>query len=268
VAKVSDFKPLVDEDATPEERALLGAARAYEPAKELRQRLLKRLGVSGVALSFALLLSKFGLRGLVTSTFKFWSLTVLSVGVVSAVSYRAYQVSELKERMAETTTIPETGHAGPLPAPSRLAEPPASETIATAAPSTEPPILQTVSPSVKPAKSAPVGAETTSTSGQIATARADTLQDESAYIGEARELLNQGKAGKSKEMLLRFREHFPSARLDAEATVLLIEAQAKSGERNAARRTGTTFLQRSPNHILAAKVHSILRSLEDDGGVH
>jgi hypothetical protein len=270
VAKVSDFKPLVKEDATAEERALLGAARAYEPAPTLRQGVLKRLGVSGIVVTFALVLSKLGLRSLLTGTSKFWSVTLLGVGAMSAVSFRAYQVSELKQKAVETTHVPEiaAAYSGSSAATSSVVETlaPTPEAVASAVPSAEPAkALPT-----EPTSSARVRADTTRStpSSPMATVAGATLQDESTYLGEARELINQGKVKKGKDMLLHFRERFPSGRLEAEATVLLIEAQAKSKERDAARRLGAAFLERSPNHVLAAKVRSILQSLEADDGVH
>ncbi|HMJ12586.1 MAG TPA: hypothetical protein VK524_14275 [Polyangiaceae bacterium] len=102
-----------------------------------------------------------------------------------------------------------------------------------------------------------------------ASEKTDTLSPEIAVLDEARKQLLNGDSAHALQQLETYRTRFATGRLTSEATVLRVEALARSGQRESAERLGRSFIAANPNDPLVDRVRAILKqhapASESDG---
>ena len=81
-----------------------------------------------------------------------------------------------------------------------------------------------------------------------------TLTEELAAVDAASSALRAGDGAGAIRMLDEYARRFPRGRLRLEASVLRIEALAKTGQRAEASRRAKAFLKRYPNSVLAPRL--------------
>jgi outer membrane protein assembly factor BamD (BamD/ComL family) len=84
------------------------------------------------------------------------------------------------------------------------------------------------------------------------------LADEIAALDVARRALASGDASGALKALDDYRHKFPRGAMSFEASVLNIEALAKSGNMDAARALGHKFLAQNPNSPHAERVRRLI----------
>jgi hypothetical protein len=89
-------------------------------------------------------------------------------------------------------------------------------------------------------------------------ATSPALADELAALDRARTALASGDSRRALTLLEGYGRSYPRGRLQLEAEVLRIDALARAGQREAARRRAEAFLRRQPNSVLASRVRSYL----------
>lgn len=220
------------------ERALLGAGVSYRCSDELRQSTLIALGVAGTTLTCATsasaLSSALGRVGWWKS-----AVAVSALGVMATVpaAYRSWSDATV-----------EVSHA---PALQPAAESPRSVDVAPVA-----------SETVAVEDAVPALGGSTGMGGERAVraraGRADRsavdLRLELEALDRARARLAAGEALGALGLLDKYARAYPHGRLGLEAEVLRIDALAKSGQRDMARRRAEAFLRRHPNSVLASRV--------------
>jgi hypothetical protein len=87
---------------------------------------------------------------------------------------------------------------------------------------------------------------------------ASTLGREVARMTAARSALAAGDAARTLEILDSYESEFPSGAFSVEVSVLRVEALARAGRMDEARRLGERFLQQYPHGLFARRVTSTL----------
>ena len=75
---------------------------------------------------------------------------------------------------------------------------------------------------------------------------------------DARSALAAGDAARTLEILDSYESEFPSGAFSVEVSVLRVEALARAGRMDEARRLGQRFLQQHPHGLFARRVASTL----------
>ena len=215
------------------ERALLHEGRAYLGPEDLRSKTLAALGLAGTA-------------GLATGGALAWlsaktwgtklllALSVASVLVGIPVGYWA-----LRQVPAPAPAVRPADVPGPQAKPS---------TAAALTASAETPIPSPLVHTTAPAR-ATSGKGTTNSS----------LRAELAALDAVRSALASGDSVGALSFLDAYFRTFPRGRLRPEAEVLRIDALAKGGRMDDARKYAQEFLRRHPNSVLAARVQSFAK---------
>jgi hypothetical protein len=102
----------------------------------------------------------------------------------------------------------------------------------------------------------PLTAEAPS-SAQAPGAASAMLSEELGALDRARLSLANGDSRRALEELDGYDRRFPGGRLQLEAEVLRIDALAKIGRKDEARRHADAFLRRHPNSVLATRVRAL-----------
>jgi hypothetical protein len=110
----------------------------------------------------------------------------------------------------------------------------------------------------RPASSAPSAAATATATARPAAGR------ELELIARAREALTRGDARACLAALAQHDAEFPNGQFMPEAAVMKIEATHASGDRAGARTLARTFLAKSPESPYAARIRSLLATLEQE----
>jgi hypothetical protein len=224
------------------ERALLDAGVSYRTSKGTRERTLVALGLAGSA---ALSAAAIGTASSTAFAKAGWVkvLTLVStVGAVTAVpvGYYAWQKAHEAPKVAVVASKPSAPVQGPLVPAIRREEP----ALVAAAPAEVPsPALPTGTPNVRAPKASVSSADLTAELGAIEKAR-------SALAG--------GDASGALAQLDTYSRSYPRGRLALEAEVLRIDALARSGQRDAAKKRAELFVRRYPNSVLKARVRGYL----------
>jgi len=137
--------------------------------------------------------------------------------------------------------------AVPSPQPSSDTPRPASEAIDVPAPNRPVPALRAV-------RTAPSAAT-------AASPAESTLGRELARVTAARSALAGGEAARTLHELDAYDAEFPAGAFSVEVAVLRIEALARSGRGDEARRLGDRFLAQHPQGLFARRVATTLRSV-------
>jgi len=232
---MSEPPRLLDDSESAVEKALLHAGRSYRSGRETRA---KTLAALGIASSTAVVAT----GGSAAASSSFAKLTgakllvaVSAVGAVSLapIAYRAYH------------------HGQKEPA----------QVAALAARSTPPGLTVPVGPTVEvPAAAgvaAPVAAKAEGPARPAARAAEPvSLSQELAALDAARSAMARGDAQGALLLLDGYGKTCPQGRLQLEAELLRIDALAKSGQSQAARRRAEAFLRHHPGSVLAARARS------------
>lgn len=228
---MEDPEHLVDTSTSMLERALLREGRAYREPEDLRARTLAALGVSespGIAS-----------RALAWLSAKSWK-TKLALAVSAVVLVTAVPVSYALLRAASALSKAKLEHTQgvPAPAPARAPEP-------------EP--TSAADDSATPAVSPPPAPRQVSAARNRATGNS-ALRAELAALDTVRSTLADGNPTGALSSLAAYYRAFPRGRLRLEAEVLRIDALAKSGQSEAAKRTAQDFIKRHPDSVLTPRV--------------
>jgi hypothetical protein len=216
---------LLEQTTSALERALLQEGRAYHVPDRVHAHTLSALGLASAGL---------GASALAWLSAKSWASKIfLGLSTVTLVAgLPVGYVLLTRSSPAPQPTAPLT-RAMPAPAPAA----PAAPALAVAAP---PPAVET--PATPPSPARP------------ASMTSSALRAEVAALDAVRSTLaNDDPAGALSFLAAYFRT-FPRGRLRYEAEVLRIDALAKAGRPDTARRHAQEFLKRHPNSVLAARV--------------
>jgi hypothetical protein len=226
------------------ERALLDAGTSYRSSKATRERTLAALGLAGsAALSAAAIgtasSSAFAKVGWVKAL-----ALASTVGAVAAVpaGYLAWRHSQEVPTVAAAPKRASAAAPGPLGHAIRREE---SIAVPARAPEMAPLALPAGSPAARAPKAEP----------KVSSA---DLSAELAAIEPARYALASGDASGALSRLDAYSRTYPRGRLALEAEVLRIDALARSGQRDAAKKRAEAFVRRYPNSVLKARVRAYL----------
>ena len=253
-----DLEPLVRGDADPLEKTVLGSARADAPALAAKAALLATLAPAPAPPASDAphaprvgpsLLRRFGAR------YAPGVALVVGAGAAALMS-----VSREAERRAEPNagvvelappavapSRPESAHAPPAIVEPSAPEPPARVPGETA--------------SVRPApRHVPVAPRA------VARPSAEpdddsTLARELARVGAARSALAAGDPARTLTLLDAYDAEFPKGAFTIEVSVLRIEALARSGQVEEARKLGDRFLAQHPDGAFARRVTATLQGI-------
>jgi hypothetical protein len=215
-----------DQNASAFERALLEEGRSYRGAPDLRAHTLAALGVASSAGMLAALGAWLAEKTWATKLLLAMSALTLAVGIpLGYVMLR---------------------HAPPPPAPVAPAVAPALLPAPVAA---APAPLPAPVPAAPALAAAPPSRPTTMSAGSSSALRAEL-----AALDAVRSTLANDDAPGALSFLTAYFRTFPHGRLHLEAEVLRIDALAKAGQVDAARRFAKDFLRRHPNSVLTARV--------------
>jgi hypothetical protein len=228
---MDERNPMSDRTASPLERALLEEARTYRIPSEMRGRTLAALGVASHA----------GIAGGVLAWLASRSLTTKVILALSTVTLLA-AIPLAYLLVGGRVAAPRSGAVNPLVPPP--AAPPALAPMV-------------VSPSPASVPSAAVKPLSMSASANAANANtAVALRVELAALDAVRSALANDDASGALSLVATYFRTFPRGRLHPEAEVLRIDALAKAGQINAARRQAHEFIKRHPNSVLTPRIRS------------
>ncbi|HET9954198.1 MAG TPA: hypothetical protein VFQ61_06830 [Polyangiaceae bacterium] len=244
---MNEPRRLSEEAESPLEEALLQAGRSYGVSSSSHRRTLMALGLAGTATVSATAsgLSAFGEK----------ALQVFQLGPVkwlAAASIVAAPAAYLGVRAASTSE-PTPIAAPSEPSGSGDAEIAAAPVIAEAAASPSSPPVQAEEPAVSE-----VAPNRVPRDGR--TARRATLSQELQSLDSVRSELARGDVRAALGALDSYARAFPRGRLQLEAEVLRIDALARSGQQELARRRAEAFLRRAPKSVLASRVRRYVNS--------
>jgi hypothetical protein len=225
---------LLDQTGSALERALLREGRNYLGPEELRANTLAALGMAGSAG-----LATGGLLAWLSA--KAWGTKVI-LTISAATVLTEIPVGYFMLRGPSTRGTAPALRPAPIPAP-----PAKSSAPATAAENVPP-------PTPAPEESAPVAVPTPARGSSGGSASA--LRAELAALDAVRSTLANGNSVGALSFLDAYFRTFPRGRLHPEAEVLRIDALAKGGRTDDARKYAQEFLRRHPNSVLAARVQS------------
>jgi TolA-binding protein len=233
---MTELRRLREETDSGLERALLEAGTAYRSSPSTRARTLAALGVAGsVALStgaaggaFSSLLAKMG-----------WTKLAISAAFVAGalpVGYYAWH----------------RYHVPPPTLPAEAIVPAAVEASLSAQPAEPTPVqAATAEPPAPDTSSVPRPAKTDAKPGVA-------LAAELGALDAVRSALAQGDPGGALSLLDAYAKDYPRGRLELEAEVLRIDALARAGQTDLAKKRAETFLKRYPKSVLASRVRGYL----------
>ncbi|MBX3212210.1 MAG: hypothetical protein KF850_09270 [Labilithrix sp.] len=253
------------------ERDVLASARDDVPPPEAREQLLAALNLPASTASAGRSSAWGGAGARVAQV----------VGLALAVGAASIAVVGLSGDDAETAAAPEAAAVAP-PAPAATPEmvatiaapaspqpphaaapgepPPAEEATDVAAPNRPAPAPRGARPA-QPAPDAPaeLGARAPTTRSGAPARVESTLGRELARVTAARSALAGGHAARALGELDAYDAEFPAGAFSVEVAVLRIEALARSGRSDEARRLGDGFLAQHPRGLFARRVTTTLR---------
>jgi hypothetical protein len=237
---------LIDEGLDDFERSLLAAGRRDAMPTSSRTRILAGLGLGALVPSTAVAAS---VNGAAKGTiFGLAAATGVKVAVGGAVGALAIWSSVALIRGGQEAPVVE------LP-PVRMADAPVVEQVADPSPIEE----QQAAPAPEAV------AEEATARTPVTRQSADDLGRELESLDQARAALRGGDADRCLHLLREHARKFPRQRMAIEASVLRIEALAKSGNHEAARKAGQAFLAKHPKGPYAQRVTSLIGADRGDG---
>jgi hypothetical protein len=228
---------MLEQTSSALERALLHEGRAYLGPGDLRSKTLSALGLAGTAgLATGGALAWFSAK--TWGTKLLLTLSAASVLVGIPVGYLA-----LRHSPAPTLR--------PAEVPVPLANPTATAV----------PLANADTPVRLPTVTPPAGIATTSPTRAAGSggSASSALRAELAALDAVRSTLASGDSVGALSFLDAYFRTFPRGRLRPEAEVLRIDALAKGGRLDDARKYALEFLRRHPNSVLAARVQAFAK---------
>jgi hypothetical protein len=217
------------------EQALLREGRAYLGPENLRSKTLAALGLAGTAgLATGGALAWFSAKTWGTKLVLTLSAAVVLVGI--PVGYFA-----LRPAPAETPALRPAEVPIPSSKPAAAAQLPVHADLPM-------PAVNAPSATTSPARASGATGSTSS-----------SLRAELAALDAARSTLASGDSVGALSFLDAYFRTFPRGRLHPEAEVLRMDALAKGGRVDDARKYAQEFLRRHPNSVLAARVHAFAK---------
>jgi len=235
-------KRLLERGATDLERSLLSAGEREEPSAESTRRVAASLGLGA-----SVALRVHAARGVMASQTSAAALRWAAVALVGAGGLLL--VGQAVRRGHGVARPPDVPVEAPQPALSP--EPAAVDSVP------EPPSIPSegASPPKASVRSTP---RSPALPAVAPSASSGSLHDEIALLDAARRALRAGDARLALGELDRHQAEYPHALLGQEATLLRIEALARSGNRPAAEALARQFLARQPNSPHAKRIESLL----------
>lgn len=221
---------ILDKTGSALERALLHEGRSYTAPDAVRVHTLTAVGLAASAGIGGGLLAWLSAKSLTTKlALALSTATVITALPVTYVLSTREHSAAPQERPAPATVV--------LPAPAEPKQPPV-----VTAPAPLPAPSHGTSPAAAPAPTRASGSSSSALRAELAAL--DAIRSS---------LANDDPAGALSFIAAYFRT-FPRGRLHFEAEVLRIDALAKAGRSQAARRYAQEFLKRHPNSVLTARV--------------
>jgi hypothetical protein len=221
---MDERKPMLDQTASPLERALLQEGRTYRASSDLHDRTLAALGIASSAGTVGGVLAWLAAKSLTTKVI----LALSTMTLLAAIPLGYVLLGHRAGAVPSPTAIPLA---------SAITRPPALSAPSSSAPSpaSEPPAA------VKPATSV------SATSGAA-------LRAELAALDAVRSALANDNPTGALSLVATYFRAFPRGRLYPEAEVLRIDALAKAGQQSLAKRHAHEFIKRHPNSVLTPRV--------------
>jgi hypothetical protein len=243
---------LREECESPFERALLEAGSGYRSSAAARTKTLAALGLAGsaalsasaISVSSSAVVAKLGGAKLLSAVSVVGALAV-PAGYYTWHRYRG--APSAAESNVRAATVPDTKAAAKVVAavasePSNAAQAPADSNGDAQTAAAADTAANVHAPRLDAKSAAPnVG-----------------LTAELNALDAARSALAAGNALSALSLLDAYAHTYPHGRLGVEAEVLRIDALAKSGQSDAAKKRAEAFLRRYPNSVLASRVRGYL----------
>jgi hypothetical protein len=242
---MSEPRRLQEEGASSLERALLEAGASYRSTEAMRASTLAALGLAGsVAMG--------GTAAAASSVFKAaWVKPLLLVSAIGAAVGlpAAYYVVQAKSSPVGSNTAPirAAAPAQNMPVPNVGAPSEPSDAAQAGVP-------EALRESSAPESVTPKGPSRAS-SRPLERA---SLSEELHVVDSARALLAAGNARGALSQLDAYSRSFPHGRLRLEAEVIRIDALAKNGQPELAKKRAQSFVTRYPKSVLASRVRAYL----------
>ena len=232
---MDDPDRLLEQTGSALERALLHEGRAYRGRADLQSKTLAALGLAGTA-------------GLATGGMLAWlsaktwgTKFLLTVSAASVLVGIPLGYFALRHSPAQAPAL----RPAEVPAPVAKSAATSAPTVHAETPSPSPVVTMAAS---SPTRAAAVAGTTSS-----------ALRAELAALDAARSTLASGNSVGALSFLDAYFRTFPRGRLHPEAEVLRIDALAKGGRMDDARKYAHEFLRRHPSSVLAARVPSLTK---------
>jgi hypothetical protein len=263
---MSSSDRLRDGDLTPLERALLDAGTSYRSSANARAKTLAALGLAGsaavaggAAAAATAAASSSSIGGAAVAASKLtahltWAKVVVAastLGAVAAVPAGYYGWQRLhRDEAAKTMAV--------APAPRRAPAVSAAPAPPPEVPAEAEPAWPVVASDDGPARVEPRRPAATRSASDVRPLVSARLRLELAALDAARSALAGGDAADALDLLDRYARSYPRGRLAVEAEVLRIDAWAKTGRGDIARRRAEAFLRRNPGSVMASRVRGYL----------
>jgi hypothetical protein len=273
-----DPKRWLDEDgsASSEERALLQAGRDNRMPAGLRERVWLGVaaGAGAAAAPGAAAALQKGVIGKSATSFLAGPIgkAVLAAVLVGGATIGSWSLRSSKKvevqstgrgvSLPSSTAAPAASIAVPAPgdvidrAPADTSFPPEAANVATTprsrAGEAQRASVHATNATAPPHEAAPAA------DGRVESREASRLREESAAVLEARTALLSGDAARALRVLDRVRAEFPNGALAEDREALTVRALIESGQKDAARVRGESFLRAFPRSPYAAEVRAIL----------
>lgn len=242
---MNDPERLMQRGANSFESRLLRAGRSDAISEKSRRAILSGLGLGGAMFwtaGVAAAFQKLGKGWLATSAVRWAGGAALSGAVLWA------------GVALHSKTPPNSAQQAVAPAPP--AEPLSPKPVE----ANPPPLEVSQPPEDKPTKALAPRARSTRAAGPASDK--STLADELALVDLARAALARKEPAQTLRLLDEYTRRFSPRRLDAEATVLRIEALSAASDRATASRLGQAFLSKHPQGPYARRVRSLIGASE------
>jgi len=237
------------------ERALLRAGRSYGSSPRARARTLAALGLTGstaagLGAAAAAALAEAGVPAGAKATLAAGgALGKIAAGFALAAALGAVPIVYYATRDRDRSPGAPI-EAAPPAAPAPRPVPPLDEAAGDDA---RPPAPASAAAPAR-ARAVAAGARAARGEGKPAV----TLTDELLALDAARAALAAGDAERALAQLDGYARAYPSGHLELEAEILRIDALARSGHRDVARRRAEQFLRRHPKSVLAPRARGFL----------
>jgi hypothetical protein len=259
---------LSDSSPNPLTRALLRSGRSDAPSDDARRHAAIAIGVAGViTASTGTAGAASGATGAATASKWIASAALLKwsgVAIVGATLAGGVLATEVAGERSRETPPPEGSRA--VAAVVAHSTPPLVRPSAPSASAVSTEAAESAQSAAAASAPAPVPARNPSETAATPIDDGPSLRGELDVVDRARMALSDRRPERALAELDAYRRAFPHGSLTNEATVLRIEALARSGQEEAAAREARTFLARDPGSPHARRVRALLASMGSEDG--